>query len=481
MIRYIEDGYYQFDKLKESGKIENETYLNGVFLKSYLDSNGYSTKVLSGFEANEVFSKIVQDFSNTLLAFGISTTFIIDWDVLRDIAKYIKKLIPNIPIIVGGPLAFLLRDIDEKNRQTILDTLQGIVDYIIVEQNGEETLVKLLEAIKNNKDFTEVNNLIVLSGKEIIYTNYVRETDLFKNHIIKWDEIELPEGTNTVPVETSRGCPFRCNFCSYTGYHKYIQKPLHILREELRSIKRRKDVSYISFVDGSFNADSKRAKEISKLMIEDNIDKKWHFMGNVKGLDSEQAKLFRMSGCVLANIGIESGCPLIREAMNKPIEDNEEIAQAFSYLNSNDIISRGYFFVGYPGENDSSISKTIDLLNSIDIDLFRLTIFRPRLNSAVYKNRLRYDLQGKGYLWKHNTCDSLKASEYIISILRNTKPNYDPDRGVYEILQEGYTARVALKLNEYKNKMTKVLLNEYNNAYDEIFKSFISLLSKNVI
>ena len=476
---YIKTGSYEFNKLRNIE--EKEVYLNGIFLKSFLDKYGIFTEVLSDFECNIYFQEKILKRADKLIAFGISTTFIIDWDIVKDISVFIRKLIPNVPIVVGGPLAFLLKEVDEKNRRRILSSLQGIVDFIVVEQNGEETLLRLLKAIKEVTNLTGISNLIILRKDEIYYTGYSEEIDSFRTHKIQWDQIELPKGTNTIPIETSRGCPFRCKFCSYTAFHKYRHKPLEVLREELASIKRRDDILYISFVDGSFNADPKRVKEICKIMIEDNIGKKWHFMGNIKGLDFEQAKLMKESGCIIANIGIESGSPFIRKAMNKPIKDNEEIARVFNNLHANNIISRGYFFVGFPGENDETINETINLINSIDIDLFRLTIFRPRLNSALYKDRLKYNLEGKGYLWKHNTCDSLKASEYIVKILKNTKPNYDPNRGVYELLKEGYSQRIALKLNELKNKMTKTLLDSYNSnfsLYDSNYNEFIMLVKE---
>ena len=462
------------------GFTETEICLNGIYIKSYLDNNGIPTKLLSDIYLDSDFTKNLNDFSKDAIAIGISTTFIVDWDVLKDIAAFVRTVNPKIKIIIGGPLAFLLRSIDAQSKNIILSKLCGSVDYIIVEQNGEETLKNLLLSINSGASIEGIPNLIAFSEKSYKISQFVEEKGTFDENVIRWDKVELPKEINTVPIETSRGCPFRCNFCSYTKYHKYKLKPLNALREELRSLKNCPTIKYISFVDGSLNAIPTRVKEICRILIEEELDLKWHFMGNVKGLDKEQADLMARAGCEIANIGIESGNEFIRTKMNKPIESNEQVKTAFHNLSNSGIIGRGYFFVGYPGENEQTICDTISLINSTDMDLFRLAIFRPRINSDVCFNEKVYNnqLQGKGYLWKHYTCDSLQASRYLLEILRQTKPCYDPARGVYELMQAGYPKSLALKLNQLKNEMTKNILNGYEpTSYEILERDFRRLLN----
>lgn len=456
-----------------------EICLNGIYLKSYLEGNGIPTKVLSDINLDENFANSLSQLPQNISAIGISTTFIIDWSDLKKVASFIRAHLPDTKIIVGGPLAFLLKSLDKDSCIRVLNSLSGYVDYVIIEQNGEITLKNLLQSIEKKESPENTPNLAVISKNGFTLTGYEEEKGTFNENIIHWDEIELPKYVNTVSIETSRGCPFRCNFCSYSEFHKYKLKPLDCLREELRSLKNCNNIEYISFVDGSLNAIPHRMDEICQIMIDEQIGLKWHFLGNVKGLSKKQAELMAKSGCEIANIGVESGSNFIRRKMNKPIESNDEVKQAFYNLSSAGIIGRGYFFVGYPGENEDTIAETIDLINNTDMDLFRMAIFRPRINSDIYLNEATYKngLMGKGYLWKHNTCDSLRASEYLIEILKNTKPAYDPARGVYEVMQLGISKEVALKLNRLKNKMTQNILCGYNNvSYNKIEREFSDLL-----
>ncbi len=465
------------------GQAENpEICLNGIFLKSYLESNGIPTKILSDVKLDEDFVKSLSQLPQNISAIGISTTFIVDWNDLREVASFIRVHMPETKIIVGGPLAFLLKCLDKDSCIRVLSSLSGYVDYVIIEQNGEITLKNLLQSINKRESPTNIPNLAIISESGFTLTGYKEEKGTFNENVIHWDKVELPEYVNTVPIETSRGCPFRCNFCSYTKFHRYMLKPLDSLREELRSLKNCNNIEYISFVDGSLNAIPHRIEEICQMMIDEQIGLKWHFMGNVKGLSKKQAELMAKSGCEIANIGVESGSDFIRRKMNKPIESNDEIKQAFYNLSNAGIIGRGFFFVGYPGENEDTIAETIDLINNTDMDLFRMAIFRPRVNSDVCLNEATYQngLMGKGYLWRHNTCDSMQASEYLLDILKNTKPVYDPARGVYEIMQLGISKELALKLNQLKNQMMQNILCGYNHlSYTKIERDFRGLLDNN--
>ncbi len=465
----------------EIKKSENtEICLNGIYIKSYLKKYGIETKIMSDVKLDEEFKDELLQLSDKVKAVGISTTFIVDWDDLRNVALFIRKYLPEIKIIVGGPLAFLLRSLEERDRINILSSLSGCVDYVIIEQNGEITLKHILNAVIKKNGVANIPNIAVINDGEVTVNKYEEELGTFEENVIHWDEMDLPEYVNTVPIETSRGCPFKCNFCSYTQFHRYKLKPLDVLRKELISLKKCNNIKYISFVDGSLNAIPERIESICKILIEEKINIKWHFMGNVKGLSAKQAALMAASGCEIANIGVESGSDFIRRKMNKPIESNYEVAAAFHNLSNAGIIGRGYFFVGYPGESYETINDTIEIINSTEMNLFRLAIFRPRVNSAVCLNEplLKNGLVGKGYLWSHNSCDSLKASEYLLEIIRKTKPAYDPDRGVYELMQRGISKTDALRLNTLKNQMAKNVLEGYDDrSYRNVEKSFLSLLS----
>jgi hypothetical protein len=231
------------------------------------------------------------------------------------------------------------------------------------------------------------------------------------------------------------------------------------LKEELISIKRKGNIKYVNFVDGSLNAIPERIMEICKFMIDNEIGIKWDLLGNIKGMSYEQAKILANAGCEVANIGVESGSSTLRKLMNKPIESNQEIFNAFDYLNRVGIISRAYFFVGYPGENDSTINETITLINKSAMDLCRIALYRPRINSTMCteKNRSATKLEGRGYLWRHYTCDSLRASQYVKDIFTSIRPIFDPERGVFELIRHGYSRDRAMLINNHKNRIAQFI------------------------
>lgn len=447
-------------------KTMREAHLNGVYLQYYLKKNGIACNLINDFCIDSNHENILAN-STDVTAFILSTTFIVDWEIVVNVCKFVKAILPDVPIVIGGPLVYLLRDLDEETRHSLLTKVMEYVDYMIVEQNGEESLKNLILHLKNKLDPTAIGNIILKSNVGISFTGFRPEASNFKNFIINWDEVDLPDYINTVPIETSRGCPFRCNFCSYSQFHTYELKPVENLLKEISSLKRCRNIKYISFVDGSLNAIPERIKNICRGMIDIGADFKWNFMGNVKGMDLEQAELMHESGCEIANIGVESGNSALRSKMNKPIESNDEILNAFSYLNQSGIIGRGFFFVGYPGETSETVEDTIKLINDSSMDLCRLAIFRPRLNSNICRaqHEQNQGLQGRGYLWAHNSCDSLTASRFIVKMVKEIRPIYDPGRGVYELMQCGVPKETALKINALKNQNTQLLL---QHRQDEI-------------
>jgi len=454
-------------------KDDAEACLNGIFLQTFLRYSGIYAEILSQFELSENDANLIRN--SKCKVFAISTTFVPDWSKVKKVSQFIKKYCPEAIIIVGGPLAFLLKiSVDKESRNKIVSSLSGLVNAIITEENGELSLLCILQNIFSGNAIDQIPGMISPIKNDVYFYNN-SDTCHLNTHFIDWSNVFLPENINTVAIETSRGCMFKCKYCSYSKFHAYKENPLELLRKEIRSLKGKEGVKYISFVDGTLNGNSKRILDICKILIEEKLNIPWHFMGNVKGLSKQQAMLLAESGCEFANIGIESGSNKLRQLMGKPIENNQQIIESFQNLHDSGVISRGFFFVGFPGETEDTVQETIDLINSMPIDLFRVAIFRPRMNSYIVENNMKYSLEGRGYLWRHYSMDSVEAAKCVKEIFLQTKPKYDPNRGVYELMMEGYSRNTAFQINEMKNKLSQKVNNgifseAQKGSYDRLFK-----------
>ena len=110
-------------------------------------------------------------------------------------------------------------------------------------------------------------------------------------------------------VQTSRGCPFDCYFCTVSKYlgREYRQREANHILEEIEGIKG----DYISFVDdnllGYSNESKVRSKKLFEGMVQRNLKKKWWMQASVNAADDEEiVRLAAQAGCMLVFIGFET-------------------------------------------------------------------------------------------------------------------------------------------------------------------------------
>lgn len=109
-------------------------------------------------------------------------------------------------------------------------------DYIVFDKSGLDALSKLLDCIKQNREPTDVNNLIYIRDGKVIETEVVPENFSINETILDWTKIEGTNRSSITSVMSSQGCPFRCRFCSYR-LNPLEYKTTDNLQKELASIK----------------------------------------------------------------------------------------------------------------------------------------------------------------------------------------------------------------------------------------------------
>ena len=225
------------------------------------------------------------------------------------IADKIRSL--GIPVIMGGPHVTFLPD----------EALEH-ADYVI-RGEAEEALISFIETWENGQDFTNVPNL-----------SYRTDGKTFHNPVKplsrSLDENPFPDfnlsqyvknkitGKTTLPVQTSRGCPFHCSFCSVTGMfgNAYRFRSTENIIAELHRYNHKKHS--IFFYDDNFTANRKRAKALLRRMIEEKLRFKWSTQVRVDiAKDPELVNLMKKAGCHTVYIGMESVNPKSLKSMKK--------------------------------------------------------------------------------------------------------------------------------------------------------------------
>ena len=184
-------------------------------------------------------------------------------------------------------------------------------------------------------------------------------------------------------IQTTRGCPFNCEFCSVTAFNgaEYRKRPVREVLDELETIKKK----VVYFVDDNilgFGKDSEaRALALFSGMIKRKLNKIWVTQASINIADSPEVLRYAYkSGCRFVFIGIESIIPDSLKEMKKAVNLKtgvENLASAIKRIQRSGIGVIGAFVVGNDHDDITVFKKTLDFINKTWLDVFQLSYITP--------------------------------------------------------------------------------------------------------
>lgn len=336
-------------------------------LKEILKMHGHNVKLIDPFhfKNSNFFSDknngelIIKELLNKIDVVGISANSG-NWATSRYIISLIKSLSPSTPVVLGGVHASYLD-------QYIMESTD--VDFII-RGEGEVSLPRLLDIIGEPEQYNTIDNLTYrgING-EIKRTN---NTGLLSiNELEKYplsDYEEVPEGKYMgLPLETSRGCKYKCLFCSvvYRGkWRGYSPENVIDRIEKIYPIVKNKTTSkkWVCFVDDCFTADPVRALNILNMVNQRNLDLVFLLECRVNDLLSTgfiESVPKNLVGHMQIGVdaGYDEGLKKIRKGIT--IADVEKCASLLHQHGLNEYVDMS-FIIGFPWENSEQIVSTVN-------------------------------------------------------------------------------------------------------------------------
>jgi anaerobic magnesium-protoporphyrin IX monomethyl ester cyclase len=211
-----------------------------------------------------------------------------------------------------------------------------------------------------NPDRELIENLDELPWVSRVYLKHLEYTDYFNQNSLH----------PMVTLVTSRGCPFKCSFCVYpqtlTG-RRYRFRSIGDVVEEMRFVVDNfPGVKCIFFEDDTLTANKKRCMEFAQAVIDSGVKIPWTANSRIE-LDYETLKLLRQAGCRELCVGFESGDDKILKQMRKGTT-REKMFKFMRDATRAGVLVHGCFMVGFPGEDQDSVQKTIDLAKQLNPD-----------------------------------------------------------------------------------------------------------------
>jgi len=209
--------------------------------------------------------------------------------------------------------------------------------------------------------------------------------DLDRNPVPNFQLIKNWEKMKCIPVMTSRGCPFKCTFCSVTEMfgRKYRTRSVENVIEELKQYKK----NQIFFVDDHFVLDQKRTRNLLNSMESNNIDLKWSCQLRTEISRNEDfvARMQKM-GCKTVYVGFESINPDSLKEMKKN-QTVEDIKHAINVFRKNGIKIHGMFMLGNDSDQKDIFRLTSDFCKNIGLTSVQYLILTP-LPGTVFFNQI---------------------------------------------------------------------------------------------
>ncbi|MBD3229269.1 MAG: radical SAM protein [Candidatus Lokiarchaeota archaeon] len=262
------------------------------------------------------------------------------------------------------------------------DTLSYSWTDLIIRGEGEQTFRELIKkgnpAGINGISYKNNGNIIHNPDRKLIdLNNYgLPARDMRPKISEKYYNIF---GAPIDCMETSRGCPFSCKFCSIHNFyrHQYRMRSVSMVLQDLRQIKDYNKLIYL--VDDNFTADRHHVNKICRAIIKEKISKV--FMSTSR-LDQvvkhpEMYELMAKAGFMFALVGIESFSDKALEKLNKRLK-LKEIKKGIKILHDLGFIIEGGIILGADYDTTKEdLESTLEITKSLDIDIPTFSILTP--------------------------------------------------------------------------------------------------------
>lgn len=326
-------------------------------------------------------------------------------------------------------------------------------DAVVIGE-GEETVVELVKALRDNQPLSSVNGIAYQEKGRVVRNQrrgLVKDIDslpfpaydLFP--IDYYRLLRMPRATNkdfVMPIVSGRGCPFKCTFC-YRMDEGFRPRSNEGIIDEIKYLKQKYGISYIAFADELLMSSVKRTTSLCEDFLKASLNIKWDCNGRLNYAKPKLLKLMKRAGCVFINYGIEAIDDQVLKNMKKALTTGLIISGIEATLAAG--ISPGFNIIfGNLGDNRETLNKAVKFLIKYDDGVQMRTIrpVTPYPGSELYYYAIR-----KGLL---KDCEDFYENEHVNSDLLTVNFTDLSDDEFHRCLLE---ANIKLLTNYFDKKL----------------------------
>jgi len=278
--------------------------------------------------------------------------------------------------------------------------------YIIIGE-AEQTLLELCGHLKG-KNYEGIKTLQGLAYMENKVVKKTSPRTVLKNldelPLPAWDLIDLSaykatwlkkQGYFSLNFVTTRGCPYKCNWCAKPIYgNRYNSHSPENTVKLIKELQEKSGFTHIWFADDIFGLKPNWLKNFSELIEKENIKIRYKIQSRADLLlEDKTIEYLAKSGCDTVWMGAESGSQKILDAMDKGITV-EQIKTATALLKKHNIKPALFLQFGYPGEEMHDILQTLDMVKELLPEDIGVSVSYP-LPGTVFHEKVKSQLSQK--------------------------------------------------------------------------------------
>lgn len=429
----------------------------------------------------------IYDYNPDVLCFSC---YIWNMDMVNYITKHIKKVMPEVMIVLGGPeVSFDTEALMEEN---------DAVDIVVIGE-GEEIFRELILSLKNNEDYSLIEGIAFRAKGQIIITESKNMLPSMGDLPFPYEGEELSED-KILYYESSRGCPFNCQYCLSSAMSGVRFLPLERVKKELKYFIDQ-GVKQVKFVDRTFNAKKSYAMEIMNFILENRKGKiNFHFEVTADLLDDDLLEFLKTVpvGLFQFEIGVQSTNDKTLKAIDRQMDFDKLSSVVRRISEGRNIHQHLDLIVGLPEEDYFSFRKSFDDVFALRPEKLQIGFLKLLKGSGLRNRALDYGYVYSDYppyevmesMWlSYGDVLRLKGLEEMVETYWNSgifsnsieliiQNFYSSSFKCFEELWQYWQSQGYHHVSHSKNRLYEILIEFYSwSKFDnlEVFKEVLKL------
>jgi len=356
-----------------------------AYIGAVLEEEGFPVKIVDMGVTNLKLPSDLQHFLNRNRPNIVGITSITPtFPVAINIAKIVRKILPETTVIMGGKHVTFLPE-------EALST--GLVD-VVVRGEGEMTMLELMQKMTNNEGINGVLGISYRENGRIVHNQprpLIKDLDILPfpaRHLLPMDKYRdcVPPVPYTALI-TSRGCRGHCSFCTSWRFFggTRLRSPENVVAE-IEHVLKKYHINYFGIWDDDFTADIDRVMEICGLILRRGIKIHWNLPNGVR-VDRANLALFKKmkeAGCYAIDFGIETGSPEILAKLGKGVT-MDQVENAVKNSKAAGLNVGCFFMIGNISEDEKTIRQTLEFAKRLKPHRISFSIATPFPGTLMYE------------------------------------------------------------------------------------------------